>query len=173
MTRGGSSADSAGASTELVLEMMNEMEDLSLPDDSYESSSASMTPSLAPVAIRSPLDLPYFRNTLAPLLAISGPENPFVELVLPLADRSDTLLNAICMVAKAHQAQGNPAATPSSYLDLCQLVLRGLRSSVTEASTSDRDLPLAANALLAIFEVRGITFLTAYNSHVADDPEPV
>jgi Fungal specific transcription factor domain len=152
--------DSAGPSTEALHEMTGDLEDLSLPEDtSYDSSSASVTPSLAPGTIRSPLDLPYFRNTLAPLLVVPGTENPLVDLVLPLSDRSETLLNAICLVAKAHQAQGDPTATPSRYLDLYQLVLRGLRSSVADAHASDPDLHLATNVLLSYYEVGGIQTL--------------
>ena len=146
--------DPAGPSTHDVHAVTGELEDLSLPEDtSCDSSSASMTPSLAANTIRSPLDLPYFRDTLAPLLVILGTQNPLVDLVLPLSDRSETLLNAICLVSKVHQAQGDPNATPSGYLDLYQLVLRGLRSSVTDTHASDPEFHLATNVLLSYYEV--------------------
>jgi hypothetical protein len=97
--------------------------------------------------------LAHFSGVLCHLLVFrEEPSNPFVDLVLPMAQHSQAVLHAILALSSAHmEHQGIENAEKS--LDLHSKAIQGLTQLIAERDKANRDEVLAVIMLLVYYEV--------------------
>jgi hypothetical protein len=102
--------------------------------------------------------LDHFCNVLSHLIVFKEDSgNPFRQLVLPLAQKSPPLLNAIYAISSAH-LEHRGLQVEERALDLHSKALQGLANLIPHKDEGNRDEVLAVIILLLYYEV-------GYNPH--------
>lgn len=97
--------------------------------------------------------LDHFSNVLSQLLVFKEDTgNPFRQLILPMAQKSPPLLNAIYAISSAH-LEHRGLHVEEKALDLHSKALQGLASLIAHKDESNRDEVLAVIILLLYNEV--------------------
>ena len=112
--------------------------------------------------------LDHFCNVLSHLIVYKEDSgNPFRQLVLPMAQKSPPLLNAIYAISSAH-LEHRGLHVEERALDLHSKALHGLANLIARKDEGNRDEVLAVIILLLYYEVRVLwtsistTLLTKY-----------
>ena len=97
--------------------------------------------------------LAHFSGTLCHLLVFrEEPSNPFVDLILPMAQHSQVVLYAILALASAHM-EHRGIENEEKSLDLHSKAIQGLTQLIAERDKTNRDEVLAVIMLLVYYEV--------------------
>lgn len=98
--------------------------------------------------------LDHFCNVLSHLIVFKEDSgNPFRQMVLPMAQKSPALLNAIYAISSAH-LEHRGLHVEERALDLHSKALQGLASLIAHKDEGNRDEVLAVIVLLLYYEVR-------------------
>lgn len=98
--------------------------------------------------------LDHFCNVLSHLIVFKEDSgNPFRQMVLPMAQKSPALLNAIYAISSAH-LEHRGLHVEERALDLHSKALQGLASLIVHKDEGNRDEVLAVIILLLYYEVR-------------------
>ena len=102
--------------------------------------------------------LDHFCNVLSHLIVFKEDSgNPFRQLVLPLAQKSPPLLNAIYAISSAH-LEHRGIQVEERALDLHSKALQGLANLIAHKDDGNRDEVLAVIILLLYYEVSGTPY---------------
>ena len=102
--------------------------------------------------------LDHFCNVLSHLIVFKEDSgNPFRQLVLPLAQKSPPLLNAIYAISSAH-LEHRGLQVEERALDLHSKALQGLANLIAHKDDGNRDEVLAVIILLLYYEVSPLFF---------------
>lgn len=101
--------------------------------------------------------LAYFDNVLSRLIVFKEDDggNPFRQMVLPMAQKSPSLLHTVYAVASAH-LENRGVQVEERALDLHTRALQGLANLITCKDEETRDEVLAVIVLLLYYEVSGV-----------------
>lgn len=117
----------------------------------YDFNAAAFTESTTRESRRNLLD--HFSNVLSHLLVFKeDPGNPFRQMILPMAQKSPPLLNAIYAISSAH-LEHRGLHVGDKALDLHSKALQGLASLIAHKDEGNRDEVLAVIILLLYNEV--------------------
>ena len=98
--------------------------------------------------------LDHFCNVLSHLIVFKEDSgNPFRQMVLPMAQKSPALLNAIYAISSAH-LEHRGLHVEERALDLHSKALQGLASLIVHKDEGNRDEVLAVIILMLYYEVR-------------------
>ncbi|MCJ1255073.1 hypothetical protein MMC24_002889 [Lignoscripta atroalba] len=110
--------------------------------------------------------LDHFCNVLSHLIVFKEDSgNPFRQLVLPMAQKSPPLLNAIYAISTAH-LEHRGLQVEEKALDLHSKALQGLANLIAHKDEGNRDEVLAVIILLLYYEVVRSGSSTVLNSHL-------
>ncbi|MCJ1340624.1 hypothetical protein MMC09_005920 [Bachmanniomyces sp. S44760] len=110
--------------------------------------------------------LDHFCNVLSHLIVFKEDSgNPFRQLVLPLAQKSPPLLNAIYAISSAH-LEHRGLQVEERALDLHSKALQGLANLIAHKDEGNRDEVLAVIILLLYYEIVRSGSSTVLNSHL-------
>ncbi|KAI4129232.1 MAG: hypothetical protein LQ338_002344 [Usnochroma carphineum] len=110
--------------------------------------------------------LDHFCNVLSHLIVFKEESgNPFRQMVLPMAQKSQPLLNAIYAISSAH-LEHRGLHVEERALDLHSKALSGLQNLVAHKDEGNRDEVLAVIILMLYYEVVRSGSSTVLNSHL-------
>ncbi|MCJ1369327.1 hypothetical protein MMC20_000537 [Loxospora ochrophaea] len=110
--------------------------------------------------------LDHFCNVFSHLIVFKEDSgNPFRQLVLPLAQKSPPLLNAVYAVSSAH-LEHRGLQVEERALDLHSKALQGLAGLIAHKDEGNRDEVLAVIILLLYYEIVRSGSSTVLNSHL-------
>ncbi|KAL8930099.1 MAG: hypothetical protein Q9172_000184 [Xanthocarpia lactea] len=110
--------------------------------------------------------LDHFCNVLSHLIVFKEESgNPFRQMVLPLAQKSPPLLNAIYAISSAH-LEHRGLHVEERALDLHSKALSGLQNLIAHKDEGNRDEVLAVIILMLYYEVVRSGSSTVLNSHL-------